>query len=167
MCQTEGPTLAPVSHNEPLIDPQILVAKVEAIHISNTLAANSKQCWNEPDETYDEQIELETVNIQADNNLDRLPYHHTTTHHRSMLQNFACAPFHTQQRIIQNSANTMDRRGLPRRLKRTKWAQLGVRDVAAAYSCRMMPSKKIARIETKLRTGALTRKGFRADALNR
>ena len=79
MCRTEGPTLAPASHNKPLIEPQSFVAEVEAIHIPNFPAADSKHCWNEPDETDDELIELRTVKIQADINLGKMPcYHHYT-----------------------------------------------------------------------------------------
>ena len=80
MCRTEGPTLAPASHNKPLIEPQSFVAEVEAIHIPNFPATDSKHCWNEPDETDDELIELRTVKIQADINLGKmLCYHHYTT----------------------------------------------------------------------------------------
>jgi hypothetical protein len=57
-------------------------------------------------------VELETVNIQADNNLGKLPCHHTTPDHRSMLQIFARAPSHTQQREPHNGAYTTDRKGL-------------------------------------------------------
>lgn len=72
------PSLLP-THNKPLIEPQSFVAEVEAIHVPNVPAADSKHCWNEYDETDDELIELRIVKIQADMDLGKMPcYHHYT-----------------------------------------------------------------------------------------